>query len=183
MPLICCTKKLQTEMGLKANDLADLNTDFANSDLLGNWHANLIKIGRYKCVLFTNDKTLFNFIVTGVKKAQLNQLDKLFKHHLQCVLAAEGMTSAQCEQILHEYPTIAFAKTYSRRVIGAMNDLAFHYTMHIQDEGGVNHCLLPPIISKLNRMPMKGLGYNYPFNALFSLYKLEAPKASGANIV
>ena len=47
-------------MGLKP---ADLSTDSETDALLGSWHANLIHINRKKCVLFVNDKTLFNFIL------------------------------------------------------------------------------------------------------------------------
>ena len=59
MQLIRCTKKLQKAMGLKEADLVRHEPEFS---FLGSWHANLIHIDRRKCVLFTNDKTLFNFL-------------------------------------------------------------------------------------------------------------------------
>ncbi len=171
MQLIRCTKKLQKEMCLKTADLVDEEIE---SETLGGWHANLLAINRRKCVLFTNDKTLFNFIITGVKKVQLAQLHTLFKDHLQCILADEEIDTATRSQIMQEYQTIRFANTNSKSVLGAMNDLAFHYEVHICDDGGVNGCLLPSIINKLNRMPMKRLNYNYPIDALQSLYRLQA---------
>ena len=170
MQLIRCTKKLQKEIGLKAVDLVDQKLAPGH---LGSWHANLLVIGRRKCVLFTNDKTLFNFIIPGVKKAQLNQLDTLFKHHLQCILADEGFDEAICNNIMQEYEIIRFANTNSKSVIGAMNDLAFNYTVSIQQDGGVNNCILPKIIHRLNRMPMKTLDYGYAIDALQSLYGIQ----------
>ena len=45
-------------------------------------------------------------------------------------------------------------------------DLAFHYTYHIQEAGGVHSYAVPGIIRKLNRMPMGTLEYAYPIEAL-----------------
>ena len=138
-------------MGLKSGDLVE---NESSSGCLGSWHANLILIDRRKCVLFVNDKTLFNFIIPGVKKAQLGKLDELFRSYLQCILADEGFN----DQIIQEYDTIGFANTNNKSVIGSMNDLAFNYTVSIQQDGGINSCMLPPIIHQLNRMPMKAFG-------------------------
>lgn len=51
-----------------------------------------------------------------------------------------------------------------------MNDLAFNYTITIQQDGGVNNRMIPQIIHRLNRMPMKALDYGYAIDALQSLY-------------
>lgn len=153
-------------MGLKPKNLAEQES---TTGLLGAWHANLLLIDRRKCVLFVNDKTLFNFIILGVKKEQLSKLDEYFRNYLQCILADEGYS----DQIMQEYDTIGFANTNNRSVIGAMNDLAFNYTVSIQQDGGVNSCMLPQIIHRLNRMPMKSLGYGYAIEALQSLYATQ----------
>ena len=87
MQLIRCTKKLQKEMGLKQSELCEEESSFS---YLGPWHANLIHIDRRKCVLFVNDKTLFNFIAPDVSRAQIRELDKLFKDYLLCVVADAG---------------------------------------------------------------------------------------------
>ena len=89
MQLIRCTKKLQKEMGLKPKEL---NEQEPTSGILGTWHANLLLINRRKCVLFVNDKTLFNFLIPGVKKEQLRKLDQHFRNYLQCILAAQMNT-------------------------------------------------------------------------------------------
>lgn len=77
MSIIRCTKKLQTEMGLKN---ADLVASEYQSSVLGGWHANLLLIDRQKCVLFVNDKTLFNFLVPAVTKPEIKQLDVMFRN-------------------------------------------------------------------------------------------------------
>ena len=89
MQLIGCTKKLQKEMGLGVKDLATFEPDDSG---LGPWTANLIFVNRRKCILFVNDKTLFNFLVPDVPRQQIRELDRMFRGWLSCVLAEESFT-------------------------------------------------------------------------------------------
>jgi hypothetical protein len=166
MQLIRCTKKLQKEMGLKQSDLCAEEPCFS---YLGPWHANLIHIDRRKCVLFVNDKTLFNFIAPDVSRAQIRELDKLFKGYLSCVLVDAGISEAERARILSEYDEVGFTNTNSKSVLGSMNDLAFHYKYSIQEAGGVHSPAVPGIIRRLNRMPMGALKYLFPIEALKAL--------------
>jgi hypothetical protein len=167
MQLIRCTGKLQKEMGLKKSDLCEVIPKFS---YLGPWHANLIFIDRKKCVVFTNDKTLFNFIATDVSRAQIRKLDTLFRGLLQCVLSNEGFGPAVKEKIMAEYDVVAYAKTNNRSVLGSMNDLIFHYKLHIQNAGGVHSYAVPGIIRKLNRMSMQAISYKFPIDAMRSMF-------------
>ena len=168
MQLIRCTHKLQKEMGLKKSDLREDEPVFS---YLGSWHANLIPIDRRKFILFVNDKTLFNFIAPDVGKAQIRELSTLFRGYLQCVLAEEGFDESTKRKIVMEYDDVGYTKTNSTHVLGSMNDLAFHYRYHILAEGGVHSCMVPSIISQLNRMPMSALKSVYPIEALRALYE------------
>jgi len=155
-------------MGLKKSDL--VATEPADS-LLGSWHANLLHIDRKKCVLFANDKTLFNFIVPGVTRAQIRALDKLFREHLSRALASEGIADDVKERIMEEYREIGYAGTNDRKVLGSMNDLAHNYRYYIQSEGGLHDADVLDFIHRLNRVPMGAIGYQQPINALKSLYE------------
>ncbi|MGD8590929.1 MAG: hypothetical protein PVG22_19055 [Chromatiales bacterium] len=169
MQLIRCTKKLQKEMGLKQSDLC---TEEPRFSYLGSWHANLIHIDRSKCILFVNDRTLFNFIATDLPRAQIRKLDKLFTGYLSCILADEGFGEAVRARILSDYDEVGFANTSSKCVLGSMNDLAFHYKYSIQESGGVHSPAVPGIIRRLNRMPMGALKYVFPIEALKALYQM-----------
>jgi len=168
MQLIRCTKKLQKEMGLKHSDLCAEEPRFS---YLGPWHANLIHIDRRKCVLFVNDKTLFNFIVSDLSRAQIRELGKLFKSYLICALADAGISEEDRTRILSEYEEVGFANTNSKIVLGSMNDLAFHYKYSIQEAGGVHSPAVPEIIRRLNRMPMGALKYVFPIEALRAMFQ------------
>jgi hypothetical protein len=169
MQIIRCTKKLQKEMGLKKTDLVEEEPTFS---FLGAWHANLIYINRRKCVLFVNDKTLFNFIAPDVSRDQIRDLPNLFKGYLACVLSEENIPEPEKKMIITEYEKVGYSNTNSKSVLGSMNDLAFHYKYYIQTEGGVHSSSLPSIIKKLNSMPMGALEYKFPIEELKTLYAI-----------
>ena len=149
---------------------ASLSESELTNACLGSWHANLIFIARRKCVLFVNDKTLFNFIVPDVLRAQIKALSGLFISWLACVLAEEEIPEYVREKIMAEYSQIEYADTNSKSVLGSMNDLAYHYEYLILSEGGVHSSAVPNIIKKLNHMPMGAIGYAYPIEALKAIY-------------
>ena len=174
MQLIRCTQQLLQEMGQKKTDLKAREAD---PSMLGSWHANLIYIDRRKCLLFANDKTLFNFLIPDVPRRQIRELDKLFLGFLQCILSDEGFDQRIKDTIQSEYRELGYAKTDSKSVLGSMNDLAFHYKLHIQSEGGICHCNLPEVIHKMNRMPMSAIGQVYPIDELKKLYGIDTKVA------
>lgn len=50
------------------------------------WHANLLRIERRKCVLFTHDTTLFSVLVPGLKRADFDRMDTVFSEELLRVM-------------------------------------------------------------------------------------------------
>ena len=163
MQIIKCTKKLQKEMGLKKADLSEAEPTV---EVIGPWHANLIYILGKKCVLFVNDKTLFNFIVAGVTRAQIKELTDLFIQNLTCALLNERIDEASVNKIIDEHSSIEYKNTDNKSVLGSINDLAFHYKLSIEDEGSIHTHQIPNIIKRLNHMPMGALKYAYAIDAL-----------------
>ncbi|MHB1326073.1 MAG: DUF6933 domain-containing protein [Thermoleophilia bacterium] len=167
MQLICCTKKLQKEMGIGAKDMVASESE---SSGLGPWHANLIYVDRRKSVLFTNDATLFNFLVPDIPRSLIRDPGRLFRDNLQCVLAEEGFSEAQVEKVLEQYQDIAFSGSRSRSVLGSMNEIAFCYKYAMMmSGGGIYGCDFPGIIKNQNRMLMGAPDYRYPIEALRTL--------------
>ena len=60
MQLIRCTAKLLKE--LNQDPVANVKLI---RDVVGGWHANLLRIERRKCALVTNDKTLYTIFIPG----------------------------------------------------------------------------------------------------------------------
>jgi hypothetical protein len=167
MPIIRCTKKLQREMGLRP---ADLSMAEPASSPLSSWHANLIFIGRRKCVIFVNDRTLFNFIAPDVRRAEIRNLSEIFLSYLPCVLNEERLPKRVVDQIVAESSDMTYGNTNNKSVLGSVNDLVFHYEYHILSAGGVHSAEVPSIIKALNHMPMGALQYAFPIEELKALY-------------
>jgi hypothetical protein len=163
MQLIRCTQKLLREIGIKKSDLVDDDPQFG---YLRTWYANLIWIDRRKCVLFTNEGTLYSFLVGDIKKANLTKFDHLFLSNLRANLESEKFDSQIIDKVLKEYSEIAIGKTKSKSVLGSMNDLALLFKFNIQHNGGVMACDVIDINQKLNRVPMGAIDYSYSIEQL-----------------
>jgi len=107
MRLIHCTQKLFKELGVVPTD-PDVTQ--INPEGLGNWYANLLRFNRRKCILFTNEKTLYSFLISGILKKDLLNIDNLFLRHLAYNLRYEGFSTGVIERVMEEYKEIVFAR-------------------------------------------------------------------------
>ena len=163
MPYICCTQKLAKELGIKPS------SPQSEKNGLGNWFANLLSIDRRKCALFTHEQTLYSLLVPNLKKPEFQHLDDIFVQALFKQLRVEMFTQGQIENILEEYDgKIKYAKTENRSLLGSMNDLAFHIKTEVQFQGGLGNADMILLARKLNHIPFKAIGFEYP-ETLFRL--------------
>ena len=159
MQLIRCTKKLQKRLSL-SND--EFMKHESSGDILGPWHANLIAISGSPAILFANDRTLLNFFIDINPHGPVHHFHKNFVAMVSCLLADLGVRDATREYLIQEYTEIGFAPTNNRRVLGSMNDLAFHYDCLVSEAGGIHSADVPRIIRDLNGMPMSMLPEGAP---------------------
>jgi hypothetical protein len=162
MAVIHCTQKLLKELG----NPPLVGVSGANSEGLANWYANLLRINRRKCVLFTNEKSLYSFIVPNAVKAHFMDFRTVFLTHLTLNLMYAGFSQQVIERVRAEHREIFFAKTTSRSVLGSMNDFAFQYECYISSSGGTLNADIMAINSKVNESPMSLLKYERPMKAL-----------------
>ena len=162
MRLIHCTAKLLKELGNPP--LQNPNTP--NPEGLGNWYANLLRIDRRKCILFTNEKTLYSFLIPKVKKENLKNIEEEFLVNLNLNLQSEGFPLDVINKVMQEYQKIGFAKTANRQVLGVMNDFAYAYEFDIMRGGGLDGIRILEINKQINRTPSSPLKYKYPIDML-----------------
>ena len=162
MQIIHCTQKLIKEIK------ADIDNEVMIESAFGSWHANLLRIERRKCVLFTNDRTLLSIFVPGLKKQDFNDLQKVFRHNLFIYLLEENSPSSFIGKLSREYAIIRFTKSNSRSVLGSMNDIAYHIKMRIEMKGGLSSINLLDINKGLNRIPMGAIGYKFAIEEFLS---------------
>ncbi len=125
MAVLRCTQKLLTELKTKPSE------EVTSFYVLGIWHANLLRIDRRKCILFTHDSTLFSFFVPGLKKPHFENFTEFFRQNLFKNLLRENFLQNQIEIVLDNHREIIIAKTNNRSVLGSMNDLAFQLKYRI----------------------------------------------------
>ena len=169
MRIIHCTQKL-----LKELDVPIIDPDKTPSDSqgLGNWYANLIKIDRKKCLLFTNEKTLYSFLIPHIKKATLKNIVNEFMITLNFNLQYEGFSLEVISKVMEDYEKIGFAKTASRKVLGSMNELAFQYEVLIMGKEGLGNVKILELNHTINRTIMGAIKYKYPIEALKKVLEL-----------
>jgi hypothetical protein len=160
MQLIRSTQKLLKELRVKPTEG---EPEFGT---IGDWHANLLRFERRKCVIFTNSKTLYSIFIPGLKRPDFDRLDEIFRQSLFRRLRIEGFSQLQIEQILEEYQTLQYAKTNNRSVLGSMNDLAFQIEAYIETSGGLAYIDFDAMNDELNRIPMGARNYKHSIEVL-----------------
>ena len=151
MAILRCTKKLLTELKRKPVEIT------TPPDAIGDWHANLIRVDRRKCVLFTHDRTLFSLFVPGLTKPDFVRIEDIFGQRLFKSLLSEGFSQAQIELFLDDLRDIQFAKTNNRSILGSMTDLAFQINFSIDHYGGLARADITELNHELNRIPMSAI--------------------------
>lgn len=163
MAILRCTKKLLNELKTEPSEGP------ISSNELGSWHANLLRIDRRKCILFTNDATLYSFLVPGFKKPQFENFREVFGQNLFKNLLWENLSQNHIEIVLDEHREIIIAKTNNRSVLGSMNDLAFQLKYQIDAMGGLVNVDLAVLNHELNRIPMSAIKEIYSIDELRKL--------------
>ena len=121
MALIQCTQKLLALLDRpKIN--ASTTTHLTTTKILGDWHAKLTLIQRKKCVLFTNDLTLYSVFIPSLVKADFKKLKALFIEHLMPTLASDGLQKYN-DLILQECQDLIFVPTSNSVVLGSMSNM------------------------------------------------------------
>ncbi len=161
MATLRCTQKLLSELRQKPTGEAQ------SADVFGSWHANLLRIDRRKCVLFTHDQTLYTFFVPGLTKPHFQNFDEVFRQNLFKCLISENLPQKQIEIFLVDIREIEITKTNNRSVLGSMNDLTFHLKYQISDEGGLSGVDLSKLNYDINRIPMGAI------KEIYSIYELK----------
>lgn len=73
MRIIHCTQKILKELDVP---LVEPDKITHPAEGLGNWYCNLIRIDKRKCLLFTNGKSLYSFLIPNVLKANLKNIEE-----------------------------------------------------------------------------------------------------------
>ena len=158
MPLLVrCTKKLLAEIPDRLIDPAATGES---------WHANLLRIERRKCVLFTHDATLYSVFVPGLKRPEFEHLGDVFGQRLFKTLLWDEFSQVQIERVLESCRVIRYSTSNNRSVLGSMNDLRFQIEVNVAHDGGLSNLDMMDLHHRLNRVPLSAVGYRYAVDGL-----------------
>lgn len=160
MAIIRCTAKLLHELEVIPTVVPDQTASLCD------WHANLLRLDRKKYVLFTNDQTLYSFLIYWTKTPQPAGFPERFRLGLFTSLVSEGLTEAQFDYFLKEHAQVIITKTNNRSVLGSMNDLTFQIKSMLYVGGGLANADLSEITRQLNRVPMGAIKYKVSIDEL-----------------
>jgi len=155
MAFIRCTAKLIKELGIQPANTPDQPAD------LFDWHANMLRLARKKHVLFTNNQTLYSFLIRWTGKPQSGDFQEQFRLGLFQSLMSERLAESQVEYMLSGHTQVTITKTNNRSVLGSMNDLAFQIESMISVKDRLVDADLSEINRDLNRIPMGAIAYQY----------------------
>ncbi|HBE40933.1 MAG TPA: hypothetical protein DDW27_06960, partial [Bacteroidales bacterium] len=111
-------------------------------------------------------KSLYSFLIPKVLTANIKNIEEEFLISLSLNLQAEGFSLEIIKKVMQEYQEIGFAKTASRHVLGAMNQLAFEYEVLIQMKEGLENVKVVGMNKNINRTILKGIKLLHPIEAL-----------------
>jgi len=157
--MIHCTQKLLSELRPKV-------TDETPDDPFWSFHATLLRIEKRKCVLLTNDLTLYSMFMPGLKKPDFESFEYIFGQSLFKNLLHERIPQVQIEAVLSQCELLSYQKSKDRRVLGCMNDLTQQLEYIIWDSGGLESTDIWDLNSKLNRTILSPIGRKRPIEAL-----------------
>jgi hypothetical protein len=98
--------------------------------VLGDWYANLVRVGRIQVVLAVSERSLLPVVVPARDGRSL--VERLCEA-LEPMLIAVGVPSDDAIAERCAMQRWAMGKTASRRVLGSLNDLAFQLQVGLRD--------------------------------------------------
>ena len=163
------TDKLRKALSLKASDLESPTDD---TTVMGCWYANLFTLERRKSIIFVNEKTLFSFVLIGLKKSNLDIIDEAFKMGLAQALQVNGFHDNEIAQLISDIGNISFTKTTNKSAIGSMVDLLYIFESFLYNSDNE----LDEIIRKLNMVPHVKRDPSFAVHAVRNLLVQAQPK-------
>lgn len=159
MFVLRCTQKLLDRLN-SAPDPEPAPPD----TVLGDWYANLIRVGRIQVVLAVSERSLLPVVVSARDGRSLVQR---LSEALEPMLTAIGVPADDAITESGAMQGWALGKTANRRVLGSLNDLAFQLQVGLLDFP--DRTLLAHALW-LAKTPLKVIDYRAPDQATLAAF-------------
>jgi hypothetical protein len=154
-----CTQKLLDRLSSKPDPESALP-----DTVLGDWYANLIRVGRIQVVLAVSERSLLPVVVPARDSRALVQR---LCEALEPILTEIGVPADEAAAERSAMQLWAVGKTANRRVLGSLNDLA------LQLQVGLLNSPDRPLLAQslwLAKTPLKVIDYGAPDQATLAAF-------------
>ena len=142
-----CTKKLLERLDVSRVSLKEE----APANQIFSWQAHLVSIDRGKALIAVNEETFYILIMPQLKKKNFEKLAVEFYSALFVSLKSEGYTNRHCQYLFGG--EMSYGKTYSRQLLGILNDAVKHIDFQVYRHGGWAGTNLVELTKEMNRTP------------------------------
>lgn len=168
-----CTRSLLNEL----NDKHAIRMQA--SDSFWNCHANMFKIEGKKCILITNDLTLFTIFIPQLNEHDIRFFDLVVCQHFLKNLLYENIPHNLIKQTISNCERMGTAKTSDRRVLFSLNRLRKKLEHIVWVQGGLDKTDYYELNSILNRVNLKNIDYKRPIDVLKQKLNFTSPADLG----
>jgi len=164
-----CTKRLLDFLGVKPEPSPP-----APTTILGDWYANLAPLqSAGDMVIFANERSLLTVALPLSRDMGLHNIPALFLARVVNLFHMLEIPEADRERELRHMEEVRFAKTASRKVLGSLNDICFHYDARVEYNYKGKPLSLSEIELDFAHMPHSNLSLVFPDKTARAL--LSAP--------
>jgi len=125
----------------------------ASSTVLGDWYANLLRIGKQQLILCVSERTLLPVVLPAV---DAKMLARRLPDAVSDVLEALGVPASAIDREMREMQEATIGRTVNRSVVGMMTDFAFAVPYRRDNES------LTGLALRLAETPCKPIKMNSP---------------------
>jgi hypothetical protein len=127
---------------------------------LGDWYVHLVRFGRPEFAIATSERSLLTVLFPA--RALRTTLAPNLRAAVGSLLESLGVSREAVAREIADMESVTFGRTTNRRVLGSMNELAFHASVHLAHGDD-----LLTISRRLADTPMSAIGakrwdYGYP---------------------
>jgi hypothetical protein len=142
--------------------------------MLGNWHANLIRVAYSPIVLCVNDSSLLAILVPG---RDFSNLVSVFRSRLVQRLRRMGLSQEWISVEQAAMDMIQIQPTNNRSVLASMNDFVRHLRWQVGNR--FSFAEANALEDMLSEIPMGALKYDYPVEVAAAAFSLDQANFSG----
>jgi hypothetical protein len=154
-----CTRKLLNRGAPKLLPVAA-----APTTVLGDWYANIVFTRPEQVVVCLSERTLLPVVVTA---KDIKHLPERVAAAAGTMLRSIGVSPDDIESELSEMAVGQLGTTASRRVLGSLNDVVFHFQ---HGTGRQQELSLHERALRMARMPWAALEYVFPAEATLAAF-------------